>query len=205
MIGWWDRHVVPRLICCACAQGQVMKLRSKIVPFAQGRVCEIGCGGGINFGFYDADRVTSLSGIDPSPELLNASHEAAHPLPFATDLREGVGEALPFDAAAFDTVVTTFTLCSVADPTAVLREIRRVLKPGGTALFIEHGGAPDPSVAQWQRRIEPVWKRIAGGCHLTRPISASYAAAGFAVERDGAHYMPDTPRFAGWVEYGAAR
>ena len=93
----------------------------------------------------------------------------------------------------------------IADQAAVLAEIRRVLKPGGTALFLEHGGAPDAGVAKWQRRIEPVWKRIGGNCHLTRPISDAYAKAGFAVDRQAAHYMPKTPRPFGWIEYGAAR
>jgi ubiquinone/menaquinone biosynthesis C-methylase UbiE len=120
------------------------------------------------------------------------------------DIQGGVGEAMPFESGRFDTVVTTFTLCSVADPAAVLAEIRRVLKPGGTALFLEHGGAPDAGVAKWQRRIEPLWKRIGGNCHLTRPIGDAYEQAGFAVERQGAAYMPKTPRPFGWIEYGAA-
>src|SRR3546814_4904980 len=93
-------------------------------------------------------------------------------------------DLMPFDSGRFDTVVTTFTLCSVADQAAVLAEIRRVLKPGGTALFLEHGGAPDAGVARWQRRIEPVWKRIGGNCHLTRPIADAYSAAGFAVRSE---------------------
>src|SRR3546814_5621251 len=106
------------------------------------------------------------------------------------DSREGVGEAMPFASGSFDTVVTTFTLCSVAEQAAVLSEIRRVLKPGGTALFLEHGAAPDAGVAKWQRRIEPVWKRIGGNCHLTRPISDAYEKAGVAVDRQAAAYMP---------------
>src|SRR3546814_9592141 len=107
-------------------------------------------------------------------------------------------DLMPFDSGRFDTVVTTFTLCSVADQAAVLAEIRRVLKPGGTALFLEHGGAPDAGVARWQRRIEPLWKRIGGNCHLTRPIADAYSAAGFAADRPDAHYMPITPRPFGW-------
>ena len=93
----------------------------------------------------------------------------------------------------------------MAEQAATLAEIRRVLKPGGTALFLEHGRAPDAGVAKWQRRIEPVWKRIGGNCHLTRPIADAYAAAGFAVERQEAMSMPKTPRPFGWIEYGAAR
>lgn len=205
MASWWERHGVPRLIKCACSQGQIMKVRSQIVPHAAGDVLELGCGGGINMEFYDPARVTRFTGLDPSPELLAMSRAAAAARGMAADIQGGVGEAMPFADARFDTVVTTFTLCSVADQAAVLREIRRVLKPGGTALFVEHGRAPDAGVAKWQRRIEPVWKRIGGNCHLTRPIGDAYEQAGFLVERQGASYMPKTPRPFGWVEYGAAR
>ncbi len=205
MASWWERHGVPRLIKCACSQGQIMKVRSKVVPHARGDVLELGCGGGINMEFYDPARVTSFTGLDPSPELLAMSRAAAQARGMAADIQGGVGEAMPFANARFDTVVTTFTLCSVADQAAVLAEIRRVLKPGGTALFLEHGAAPDAGVAKWQRRIEPVWKRIGGNCHLTRPISDAYEQAGFAVDRQAAAYMPKTPRPFGWYEYGAAR
>lgn len=205
MASWWERHGVPRLIKCACSQGQIMKIRSKVVPHASGDVLELGCGGGINMEFYDPTRVTSFTGLDPSPELLAMSRAAAQARGMAADIQGGVGEAMPFDDARFDTVVTTFTLCSVADQAAVLAEIRRVLKPGGTALFLEHGAAPDAGVAKWQRRIEPLWKRIGGNCHLTRPISDAYEAAGFAVDRQAAAYIPKTPRPFGWYEYGAAR
>lgn len=205
MDSWWERHGVPRLIKCACSQGQIMKARSKVVPHAQGDVLELGCGGGINMEFYEPARVTSFTGLDPSPELLAMSRAAAAARGMIADIQGGIGEAMPFESGRFDTVVTTFTLCSVADQAAVLGEIRRVLKPGGTALFLEHGGAPDAGVAKWQRRIEPVWKRIGGNCHLTRPISQAYEQAGFSVDRQGAAYMPKTPRPFGWVEYGAAR
>ncbi|WP_137871424.1 class I SAM-dependent methyltransferase [Sphingopyxis sp. 2PD] len=205
MASWWERHGVPRLIKCACSQGQIMKVRSKVVPNASGDVLELGCGGGINMEFYDPARITSFTGLDPSPELLAMSRAAAQARGMAADIQGGVGEAMPFESGRFDTVVTTFTLCSVADQAAVLAEIRRVLKSGGTALFLEHGAAPDAGVAKWQRRIEPIWKRIGGNCHLTRPISDAYEAAGFAVDRQAAAYIPKTPRPFGWYEYGAAR
>ena len=205
MANWWERHGVPRLIKCACSQGQIMKARSAVVPHAAGDVLELGCGGGINMEFYDHARVTGFTGLDPSPELLALSRAAAQAHGIDADIVGGVGEAMPFASGRFDTVVTTFTLCSVASQAAVLAEIRRVLKPGGTALFLEHGAAPDPGVARWQRRIEPLWKRIGGNCHLTRPISDAYQTAGFAVARQGAMYLPQTPRPFGWVEYGTAR
>ncbi len=205
MANWWDRHGVPRLIKFCCSQPEVMDVRRKVVPHAAGDILELGCGGGINLELYDRDRMKSFTGLDPSPELLAMSRAAAREQGLDADIQGGEGEAMPFADARFDTVVTTFTLCSVADQAAVLGEIRRVLKPGGTALFLEHGAAPDAGVAKWQRRIEPVWKHLAGNCRLTRPISEAYAKAGFAVERHGAAYLPKTPRPFGWHEYGSAR
>lgn len=202
---WWDRHMVPRLIGTCCAQPQIMKARSRIVPQASGDVLELGCGGGINMDFYDPARITSFAGLDPSPALLERSREAAQAKGMSADIRGGYGEAMPFDDAQFDTVLVTFTLCSVDDQAQVLREMRRVLKPGGKALFLEHGRAPDASVHKWQQRIEPIWKRIGGNCHLTRAISGAYEAAGFTVSNADKGYMPKTPRPMGWIEWGEAR
>jgi ubiquinone/menaquinone biosynthesis C-methylase UbiE len=203
--GWWERNMVPKLIGCACSQGQIMKKRSLVVPKAAGDVLELGCGGGINMEFYDLTRVKSFSGIDPSPALLERSREAAQSRGIESDIRGGIGEAMPFADASFDTVVCTFTLCSVDEQKAVLAEMRRVLRPGGKALFLEHGSAPDSGVQKWQRRIEPVWKRIGGNCHLTRPITGAYEAAGFKISDGDRGYMPKTPRPFGWVEWGEAR
>lgn len=203
--GWYEANIMPRLITCACSQGQVMKRRSAVVPKAAGDVFELGCGGGINHEFYDAGAVTSYAGIDPHAGLLDATRAGAAAKGWAADLRQGRGEAIPFGDDSFDCAVCTFTLCSVDDPAQVMREMRRILRPGGRLLFLEHGRAPDPSVRRWQERIEPVWKRLAGGCHLTRPITSALAASGFAVEPLGEGYTPKAPRFAGWMEWGIAR
>jgi SAM-dependent methyltransferase len=203
--GWWDRVVVPKLIANCCSQPQIMKARSRIVPQASGDVLELGCGGGINMEFYDPARITRLAGIDPSPALLDRSRDAAAARGITADIRGGIGEAMPFGDAEFDTILCTFTLCSVESQTQVLAEMRRVLRPGGRILFLEHGSAPDHSVQKWQRRIEPIWKRIGGGCHLTRPITGAYAASGFAIATAEKQYMPKTPRPFGWIEWGEAR
>jgi SAM-dependent methyltransferase len=205
MGNWWERHITPRLIRCCCAQPQIMKARSHVVPLAEGRVFELGCGGGINLQFYDSAKVTHLSGIDPTPALLEDSRRLVAERGISADIREGVGEDIPFASGTFDTVVTTFTLCSVAEQMRVLSELKRVLKPGGLAIFLEHGRAPDAAVQRWQRRIEPLWKRMAGNCHLTRPIADAYEAAGFSTTRMGSRYMPKTPRPVGWIEWGVAR
>lgn len=202
--GWYDATIMPRLITCACSQGQVMKRRAALVPLARGDVFELGCGGGINHAFYDAGAITSYAGIDPHEGLLEGARTAAREKGWVADLRQGRGEAIPFAEASFDCVVCTFTLCSVSDPAQVMREMRRILRPGGKALFLEHGRAPDPGVRRWQERIEPLWKRLAGGCHLTRPVASALAEAGFAVEPLGKGYTPKAPRFAGWMEWGVA-
>lgn len=202
---WWDRHMVPRLIGTCCAQPQIMKARSRIVPDADGDVLELGCGGGINMEFCDPTRINSYAGLDPSPALLERSREAARAKGITADIRGGYGEAMPFGDAQFDTVLVTFTLCSVDDQAQVLSEMRRVLRPSGKVLFLEHGAAPDVSVQKWQSRIEPVWKRIAGNCHLTRAISGAYETAGFVVSNGEKAYMPNAPRPMGWIEWGEAR
>ncbi len=203
--GWWDRVMVPKLIGCACAQPQIMKARSRIVPQSSGDVLELGCGGGINMQIYDPAKIRSFSGLDPSPGLLERSIAAAQAKGIRADIRGGIGEAMPFDDDSFDTVLVTFTLCSVDDQRQVLSEMRRVLRPGGKVLFLEHGSAPDANVRKWQRRIEPIWSRIGGNCHLTRAISGAYLGAGFAIANLEKAYMPKTPRPFGWIEWGEAR
>ena len=185
---WYERTIMPKLITCACSQGQVMKRRAAVVPQARGDVFELGCGGGINQEFYEAGAMTSYAGVDPHEGLLGTARDAAKARGLSADFRVGVGENIPFDDASFDTCVCTFTLCSVQDPKRVLSELRRILRPGGKALFLEHGRAPDAKVAKWQDRIEPIWKPLAGGCHLARAVTSAVA-----------------PKFAGWMEWGVAR
>lgn len=204
-MGWWERTMVPRLIGCCCAQPQIMKARSRIVPHAEGDVLELGCGGGINLGFYDRAKLKSLTGLDPSPGLLDQTRAMMQQIGIPADIHAGIGESMPFQDAQFDTIVVTFTLCSVHAPQQVLSEMRRVLRPGGKILFLEHGRAPDLTVFKWQKRIEPLWKRIGGNCHLTRPITQSYLDAGFAITQSQNAYMPKTPRPFGWIEWGEAR
>ncbi len=202
--GWWDRVMVPKLICTCCGQPEIMDVRRKVVPDADGDVLELGCGGGLNLQLVDPSKIKSYAGLDPSPRLLDASREAAQTRGLSADIRAGIGEAMPYADASFDTVLVTFTLCSVENQMQTLSEIKRVLRPGGKALFAEHGASPDTGPAKWQRRIEPVWKRIAGNCHLTRAVTGAYEAAGFTLVRGGKLYMDKVPRPLGWVEWGEA-
>jgi len=204
MASLYDRYILPKFLKCACSSSPVMKQRAKVVPHATGRVLELGIGMGLNLALYDADKVTSVTGVDPAAELRAIAEAAPRDPRLSVKVEAGTAEALPFEDASFDCVVCTFTLCSVQTPPKALAEARRVLKPGGRFLYCEHGLAPDAGVARWQRRIEPVWKAIAGGCHLTRPITTAVEAAGFKVGRRDSMYIPGTPRFAGWSEWGEA-
>jgi len=205
MTSFYDRHILPRLIGCACGAGAIAKQRAKVVPLAEGQVLELGIGGGLNLAFYDPARVTSVTGVDPSEGLRDRALAAPRPEGLKVKVLPGEAENLGFDDESFDTVVCTFTLCSVHTPAAVLAEARRVLKPGGRFLFCEHGLAPDTAVARWQQRIEPFWTPMAGGCRLTRPVGAAIVAAGFLIDETQTFYMPKAPKPLGWCELGVAR
>lgn len=202
---WYDDNLMPRLVTCACAQRAISAKRAELIPLASGRVLEIGCGGGLNQRFYDSQRVTGFAGIDPNLRLLDAARTSVRDRGWDVELRQAAGEDIPFAAGSFDTVVCTYTLCSVSDPARVVAEIKRVLKPEGRLLFLEHGRAPDTTVYRWQQRIEPFWKPLGGGCHLTRPIGGALRAGGFSVEPLGQGYLARTPRPFGWMEWGVAR
>jgi ubiquinone/menaquinone biosynthesis C-methylase UbiE len=204
MASFYERHILPHVISCACGVRPISRQREKVVPGAAGRVLELGIGGGLNLAFYDPGHVTSVTGVDPSEGLRAKALAAPRPDGLAVEILDGAAEQLPFDAASFDTIVCTYTLCSVASPASALAEARRVLKPGGRFLFSEHGLSPDADVQRWQRRLEPVWKRLAGGCHLTRPVGGAIRDAGFAIETLQTMYLPGAPRPMGWSEWGCA-
>ncbi len=207
MFGLWERYVVPPLISCACAAKPIMKQREKIVPLAEGVVLEIGCGSGTNFDLYDDDKVSHLHAIEPAEGMVKRARSAwadGH-RDTPCDIHCCGAEAVPLDDNSVDTAVVTFVLCTIPDWESSLSELRRVLKPGGKVLFSEHGLAPDEGVAKWQRRIEPVWKRLAGGCHLTRDTKAMLESSGFSVEQHDSMYLPNTPKIAGFAAWGYAR
>jgi ubiquinone/menaquinone biosynthesis C-methylase UbiE len=203
-MGLYARHILPLAIHLTCGAGQIRRQRALIVPEATGRVLEVGIGSGHNLAFYDRGRVARLIGLDPSPELTAMARRAARRRGAAVDLVEGSAEAIPLATASIDTVVTTFTLCSVTSAAGALDEMRRVLRPDGRLLFCEHGMAPDAGVRRWQERIEPWWARLAGGCRLTRPVAELIEQGGFRLERLDTLYLSGPPTHT-FIYRGAAR
>lgn len=203
-MGFYDRHILPRLIGAACAQPDFGRQRARIVPQARGVVLEFGFGTGLNLPHYDPAKVTRLYALEPSEGMLARARQAAVGAPVATEILPEVAERLSLPSASVDTVVTTYCLCSIPDVGAALAGARRALKPGGRLLFCEHGLAPDVSVQRWQRRIEPIWKPIGGGCHLARDIPRIIRDAGFTIERIDSGYRPNAPRWAGFDYLGQA-
>jgi len=204
-MGLYERFVLAPALDCVCGLPLVTAQRRKVVPQARGRVLEVGLGSGLNFPLYDPAQVTSVTGLDPSEALCAYARERARALAFPVELLVAGAEANPLPDAAFDTVLVTYTLCSIPDVDAALAHMRRVLAPGGRMLFCEHAVAPDADVRRQQRWIEPVWKHLAGGCHLTRDTPALLEHAGFRIEAMESYYLPKVPRFAGYHRVGAAR
>ncbi|MEO0436485.1 MAG: class I SAM-dependent methyltransferase [Pseudomonadota bacterium] len=182
-----------------------MKQRQKIVPAAEGRVLEIGIGTGLNLSYYDQSRVTQLIGLDPSQASWELAKRHAQSLSFPVEFIAASAEAIELDAASIDSVVVTYSLCTIPDPVSALEGIRRVLKPDGKLLFTEHGRAPDESVRRWQDRLNRVWGLIAGGCHLNRDIPNILERGGFQTRSLETMYLPRTPRFAGFNFWGMAQ
>lgn len=201
-MSFYDRHILPHLLNCACGAKPIRYQRRKVVPLAAGDVLEIGAGSGLNLPFYDAAKVKSLTCVEPSAELWAKAQPQAAPFP-VTHLQT-FAETMPVAPQSADTIVLTYTLCTIPDPMAALAAMRRALRPNGTLLFCEHGQAPDRGVAKWQARINPIWKAIAGGCNLNRPIPDLLTGAGFALTRLETMYLPSTPKFAGYNYWGEA-
>lgn len=178
----YDRYILPWLIDVACGLPMVQSKRKELVPQARGRVLEIGMGTGRNLPFYDRSRITQLVGVDPALQMHRLAQQRSQKAGLHVELVGLSAERLPLPDESFDTVVCTYTLCSIPDPVLALHEVKRVLKPGGRFLFCEHGRAPDLSVARWQDRLQPLWKPLAGGCHLDRDVPLLLSDVGLQVD-----------------------
>jgi ubiquinone/menaquinone biosynthesis C-methylase UbiE len=199
----YNTYVVPRLVNLACGSAMMRPLRERVCAGLSGDVVEIGFGSGLNVPFYPSS-VTSVAAIEPARVgwAMAAKRVAASSVRID---RSGLdGESLPFDDSSFDSALTTWTLCTIPDAVRALREVRRVLKPGGTIHFVEHGLAPDAKVQRMQHRFEPVQRRLFDGCHLTRLVPEMLSVAGFTVAELDAFYQPQVPKAFGAMSLGVA-
>lgn len=189
-MGLYSKYVLPQVVHYACGQKPAMKQRRKIIPLATGRVLEIGIGSGLNVPHYDPGQVSHLWGLDPSREMWAIARRNAEEHHLDAEFIEAGAESIPLDDNAADTVVITYTLCTIPDARQALAEVKRVLKPQGSLLFCEHGEAPDANVRKWQERVSPLWSLVGGGCHLNRPIPRLLEAAGFSSTDMQTMYIP---------------
>jgi ubiquinone/menaquinone biosynthesis C-methylase UbiE len=200
-MGFYQDQIIPLLTSLSMRNGQLAAYRDRVVPAATGRVLEVGVGSGLNLPRYSD--VQQVIGLEPSRKLLNMARHVGR-RSFPVDLIEGSAEQIPLEKASVDTVVTTWTLCTIPDVDRALHEMRRALKPGGRLLFVEHGRAPDPSVVWWQDWLTPIWKRVGGGCHLNRAIASLIEGAGFRLERLETGYIRG-PKPMTFMYEGSAR
>ena len=202
-MSFYDDKVLPHLINLACGSDDVNKQRQKIVPQATGRVLEVGMGPGLNLPFYNSDEVEFVWGLEPNDGMRRRAEAAIEASEIEVEWLGLPGEQIPLDDDSADSIVLTYTLCSIADWRAALRQMKRVLKPDGKVYFCEHGEAPDEAVRKWQRRLNPVWKAVAGGCHLDRPIVGCLEESGFAIDTVDTQYR-GSPKAASFTYWGVA-
>jgi ubiquinone/menaquinone biosynthesis C-methylase UbiE len=203
-MSFYDKYILPSFLNCACGSKPIKYQRSKVVPMAEGVVLEVGIGSGLNIPYYDSTKISAIIGLDPSEELNNMAKKVAADKGLEVDFILGSAEAIPLPDNHVDSVLVTYTLCTIPDALSASKEMRRVLKPDGKMIFCEHGLAPDADVAKWQTRIDPYWEKIAGGCHLNRDIPQLIHSAGFNIQSMEQMYLPSTPKFAGYNYWGVA-
>lgn len=204
-MGFYSKYVVPRVVTCACGSKPVQKQRLKVVPKAHGRVLEVGMGAGQNLPHYNPSAVDSVIGIDPCQVSWELAQHRVKQAPFEVQFVAGGAEQIPLDDHSVDSVLLTFALCTIPCPEQALAELRRVLRAGGDLVFCEHSRAPDAHIIRWQNRINPLWKRLAGGCHINRDIVGLIRSSGFDITELEQMYLPGTPKIAGFNVWGMAK
>lgn len=199
----YDRYILPSLLDWACGLAAISQQRDRVVPLARGDVLEVGIGTGRNIAHYDAEVIHKVWGLDPATDMQPRLRRRLRHARFSVELLPLSAETIPTADARFDTVLVTYSLCSIVDPVAALREMKRVLKPGGRLLFCEHGLAPEAAVARWQTRLTPAWRRIAGHCSLDRDIPSLLTRAGFELIELQQGYIRG-PRVVSYNYWGSA-
>ncbi len=201
----YDKYILPKVLNCTCGSKPISYQRKKVVPLAKGIVLDIGIGSGLNIPFYDLSRIDKIYGLDPSSELIKIAKKMAVKKNISIEFLLCGAEDIPLPNNSIDTVLITYSMCTIPEVLKANYEMFRVLKPDGRLIFCEHGLAPDKSVAKWQKRINPVWGKIAGGCNLDRDIPDLISSSGFKILSIEEMYLPSTPKFAGYNYWGIAQ
>ncbi|MBL6899590.1 class I SAM-dependent methyltransferase [Gammaproteobacteria bacterium] len=200
----YEKYVLPKFLNCACGSKPVARQREKVVPLAEGKVLEIGIGSGLNLPFYDKTKVDEIWGLDPSEELSEMARAVAIQEGMEVNFISSGAEEIPLPDDHFDSVLITYTMCTIPEVIRANTEIRRVLKSQGKMIFCEHGAAPDDNIRKWQKRINPFWGKIAGGCNINRNIPSLIQESGFDIIEMEEMYLPNTPKIAGYNFWGYA-
>ena len=200
----YDKYILPYVLNCTCGQKPFVKQRQKLVPMAKGKVLEVGIGSGLNMPYFDTSKVISVVGIDPSVELIKLAEKRIDDSMPDVNFVISKAEEMQFNDNSFDTVLITYTMCTVDDVSASLMQIKRVLKSDGQLLFCEHGLAPDEKIVKWQNRINKFWPMISGGCNINKNIPHLIGEAGFTISNMEQMYLPKTPKILGYNYWGTA-
>ncbi|MCB1841336.1 MAG: class I SAM-dependent methyltransferase [Halioglobus sp.] len=203
-MSFYEDRILPTCINAACGNKAISRERKKIVPLARGQVLEVGMGSGLNLPFYSPDQVEWVWGLEPSAGMRRKAQKNLEQSAVEVRWLDLPGEAIPLEDQSVDTVLLTFTLCTIPDWQAALKQMHRVLKPGGQLLFCEHGLAPEPAVQRWQNRLNPLWKKLCGGCNINRPTVQALESGGFRITELANDYLPKTPHFVGYISRGQA-
>ena len=200
----YDKYVLPKFLNCACGSNPVSRQRQKVVPLVEGKVLEVGVGSGLNLPFYDKSKIDELWGLDPSEELSEMARKVADSEQMEVNFISSGAEEISLPDDHFDSVLITYTMCTIPEVIRANGEIRRVLKNGGKMIFCEHGEAPDENIRKWQKRINPIWGKFAGGCNINRKIPSLIEDSGFDIIELEEMYLPSTPKIAGYNYWGYA-
>ena len=204
-MSFYEKYILPRFLNCACASEPITYQRKKVVPLAEGKILEVGIGSGLNLPFYNKSKIEEIWGIDPSEELNAMAKKVAMKEDINVNFITSSAEDIPFPNDYFDTVLITYTMCTIPSVLKANKEIRRVLKRSGKMIFCEHGVSPDENIKKWQKRLNFIWGKIAGGCNINRNIPKLIKSSGFKIVKMDEMYLPKTPRIAGYNYWGYAK
>jgi ubiquinone/menaquinone biosynthesis C-methylase UbiE len=204
-MSFYEKYILPRFLNCACASEPISYQRKKVVPLAEGKILEVGIGSGLNLPFYEKSKIEEIWGIDPSEELNSMAKKVAIEEDMNVKFITSSAEDIPFPNNYFDTVLITYTMCTIPNVLQANEEIKRVLKSNGKMIFCEHGVSPDENIKKWQKRLNSIWSKIAGGCNINRNIPMLIKSSGFKIEEMDEMYLPKTPKIAGYNYWGYAK